>query len=100
MSLGNQRTSALKNISDRCARIMSVCSDRMCKHPMRCCCCHRWTELDLPTGIRVLRSSGKMHYVCTNLLPLINEHNKLGKYKNMYPMFMKVLTDLNEIINT
>ena len=89
-----ERAVALDRIVSKCDTIVSVCTTPGYKHPMRCCCCGRWTELDLKTGIRVLQSKPtEPHYVCEILIPFLVEQEKSGEYES-FPTFKTVLVDL------
>jgi len=94
MPAGSAKDLAVNKVVDRCRRIFVVCSAPSYKHPMRCCCCGRCTELDLETGVRVLQSSGMPHYICEHLLSFVQEQEKEDRYP-MFAALKKVLIELH-----
>ena len=82
MPRGEDRDTAIERITDRCEHILSVIRRPGYTHKQRCCCCGCETEIDIPTGIRVRSTDRTPHYVCTNLIPFINEltHKMSNKY--------------------
>ena len=75
--------------------------DPIYKHPMICCCCGRMTELDLRTGLRVLCSTGKIHYVCKNLLTYLEQlmrENRNNKYVR-FEIFKDLIIKVHDVVN-
>ena len=97
MSACPAKDAAIEVISQKCRSIVSVCSNADYKHPMRCCCCGQLTELDLPTGVRVLKGTETPHYVCENLIQFIREIEKKQKYnKILFGVYQQCLMNLQK----
>ena len=98
MPTSDGKESALSDIVAQCDNIVRVAKDPGYTHPMLCCCCGRETELDIDTGLRVLKETRKVHYVCECIVPYIKELECGTKHPG-FPTFRRILLRLHGILN-
>ena len=98
METSERKTDMLSHITSKCRLIMTVALDPTYTHPMPCCCCGRMTHIHLTTGVRVLSSSNKSHYVCTFFVPYVEQLDRLRRYKR-FNQFKKLLLIIHRKLN-
>lgn len=98
MPTSDDKQSSLEMIVSICDNIVRVNADAEYTHPMRCCCCGRWTEL-AKNGVRVLQTDRTIHYVCEYIAPYILEIEQSGCHPG-FPTFRKFLLKMHDNLNS
>jgi hypothetical protein len=77
---GGRDDAVIAEIVARVHKCWELHHDLTYKHPMKCGCCGEDTELDLESGVRVLKSRPTQeHYVCTNLKKISDLESKIRR---------------------